>query len=246
MLQFPAAIFSDVHANLEALEAVLADMDALSIRSRVCLGDTVGYGPDPGGCLQRVRSLNCPTLMGNHDDATAGDGDLSDMGAVAVSGILFAREKLSPEERAYLKSLPLTFSAENSEFVHASLDAPSEWNYILSVWDAVAHFAAQTKPLCFCGHTHVPAAWHLTDDGDIAAWPGQGRIQAPPGGKLLVNVGSVGQPRDLQPSACYVICDEGGRSIEFRRVKYDIAKTRKKILRAKLPPFSAERLSLGR
>ncbi len=240
------AVFSDVHANLEALEAVLADMDGFAVRQRVCLGDIVGYAANPAQCLERIRGLGCPVVKGNQDESAAGDGDLAEMRDVAQRGIEFARRKLSIPQRAYLASLPLTFLSESSEFVHASLNEPGEWSYIMREAEARDHFAAQTQRLCFCGHSHVPMVWHLSNTGNIKTWRGHGRIQLAAGGKTLVNVGSVGQPRDLQPSACYAICDAQAEWVEFRRVDYDIARTRRKILRAKLPRFAAQRLSLGR
>jgi len=240
------AVFGDVHANLEALQAVLADMDAQAVSQRVCLGDIVGYAANPAQCLELVRGLGCPVVKGNHDDAAAGDSDLDEMRDVAQRGIEFARQKLSTAQRAYLADLPLTLSSGNSEFVHASLNDPGEWRYIMREPEARDHFAAQTQPLCFCGHTHVPMVWHLSNTGNIKTWRGHGRIELPAGGKTLVNVGSVGQPRDLQPAACYAICDADAGWVEFRRVEYDIAKARRKILRAKLPRYAAQRLSLGR
>jgi len=241
-----SAVFADVHANLEALQAVLADMDAQAVSQRVCLGDIVGYAANPAQCLELVRGLGCPVVKGNHDDAAAGDSDLDEMRDVAQRGIEFARQKLSTAQRAYLADLPLTLSSGNSEFVHASLNDPGEWRYIMREPEARDHFAAQTQPLCFCGHTHVPMVWHLSNTGNIKTWRGHGRIELPAGGKTLVNVGSVGQPRDLQPAACYAICDAQAGWVEFRRVEYDIAKARRKILRAKLPRYAAQRLSLGR
>ena len=240
------AVFGDVHANLEALQAVLADMDAQAISHRVCLGDIVGYAANPAQCLELVRGLRCPVVQGNHDQAVATDIALDEMRDVAQSRIEFARQKLSAEQRAYLAGLPLTASSENCQFVHASLNAPSDWHYVMREPEAQEHFKVQTEPLCFCGHTHVPTVWHLSNTGNIKSWRGHGRIELPAGGKTLINVGSVGQPRDLCSDACYAICNPQARWVEFRRVAYDIAKARRKIVRAKLPPFVAQRLALGR
>ena len=240
------AVFADVHANLEALQAVLADMDAQAVSQRVCLGDIVGYAASPAQCLELIRGLRCPVVQGNHDEAAATDIALDEMRDVAQSGIEFARQKLSTEQRAYLASLPLTSSIESCQFVHASLNAPNDWHYVMREPEAQEHFKVQTKPLCFCGHTHVPTVWHLSNTGNIKSWRGHGRIELPAGGKTLINVGSVGQPRDLCPDACYAICDLQARWVEFRRIAYDIAKARRKIMRAKLPPFVAQRLALGR
>ena len=246
MAEFILAVFADVHANLEALHAVLADMDAHEISQRVCLGDIVGYAANPAQCLKLVRQLDCPVVKGNHDEAAATDASLDDMREVAQRGIEFSRQKLSAEQRAYLATLPLTFSNEECQFAHASLNDPSEWNYILREADALEHFKAQNTLLSFCGHTHVPMVWHQSQAGKIKSWKGRGRIQLPMDGKTLINVGSVGQSRDLCTDACYVMCDPKAHWVEFRRVAYNITRTRRKIVRAKLPPYAAQRLSLGR
>jgi diadenosine tetraphosphatase ApaH/serine/threonine PP2A family protein phosphatase len=195
------AVFADVHANLEALQTVLADMDAQAISRRVCLGDIVGYAASPAQCLELVRGMGCPVVQGDDDEAVATDMALDEMRDVAQSGIEFARQKLSTEQCAYLASLPLTLSCESCKFVHASLNAPADWHYIMREPEAQEHFKVQTEPLCFCGHTHVPTVWHLSNTGNIKSWRGHGRIELPAGGKTLINVGSVGQPRDLCSAA---------------------------------------------
>jgi diadenosine tetraphosphatase ApaH/serine/threonine PP2A family protein phosphatase len=239
------AVFSDVHSNLEALQAVLADIAAQGIRHMVCLGDIVGYAASPAQCLKRVRELGCPVVMGNHDAAAATDDDLYAMRDVAAAGIHFSRRKLTAAQRAWLAGLPLIITDEHHEFVHASLHAPAAWPYILREWEAMEHFAAQRRRLAFCGHTHMPNMLHHDSTGNLKFLRGRGRLPVAPGGKTLVNVGSVGQPRDGCPAACYVVCDAKADTIEFRRVEYDIAKARRKIMRAKLPAFVAERLSAG-
>jgi diadenosine tetraphosphatase ApaH/serine/threonine PP2A family protein phosphatase len=242
MTHHALALFSDVHSNLEALQAVLADMAGIS--RHFCLGDTVGYAANPAQCLEIVRGLECPVLMGNHDEATATNMPLEGMNGSAQAGIEFSRRKLTPEQRSWLAALPIALAEADCQFVHGSLF--ERWEYVIDPEDAWLHFSEQTAPLCFCGHTHRPMVWHLDDAGRLNVEPGVGRIQLPPGGKTLVNVGSVGQPRDHNPDACYVIYDAQARQVEFRRIPYDIAKTRGKILRAKLPPFTAQRLSEGR
>jgi diadenosine tetraphosphatase ApaH/serine/threonine PP2A family protein phosphatase len=240
------AVFGDIHSNLEALEAVLADMDALGIRHRVCLGDIVGYAANPSECLELVRSLGCPVLMGNHDAFAANDAALDDMRDVAKTGIEFARQKLTVEEREYLRGLPLVAAENNCEFVHASLNRPQDWTYLVRQQAFQEHFKAQTQRISFGGHTHVPCSWHLSSDGELSPLGCLGQIKLPANGKILINVGSVGQPRDLCRDACYATYHPRLNSIEFRRVPYDVRKTRRKILRAKLPAFTAQRLSLGR
>jgi diadenosine tetraphosphatase ApaH/serine/threonine PP2A family protein phosphatase len=240
------AAFGDVHSNLEALEAVLADMESLGIRRRFCLGDIVGYAANPSRCLETVRSLRCPVLKGNHDAFAASDSTMNEMRDVAQIGIEFSRQKLTSEQRKYLFGLPLEICEEDCQFVHASLNTPAQWLYVAGEVNARDHFNAQTHSVCFCGHTHVPRVWHHSDSGEIRVWRGKGRIQLPDGGKTLINAGSVGQPRDLCPDACYAVFDSNARQVEFRRVGYDFRKTKLKIVRAKLPKFTAQRLSLGR
>jgi diadenosine tetraphosphatase ApaH/serine/threonine PP2A family protein phosphatase len=238
------AVFADIHANLEALQAVLADMETLSISTRVCLGDIVGYAANPAECLERVRALDCPVVRGNHDDAAATDIEIENMRESARIGIEFARQQLSAEQRVYLGALPFRTKLGDAQFVHASLSFPRDWLYIMHPDDAEDHFALQTMPLAFCGHTHVPMVWHLNNSGNIKSSRGQGRIELPHGGKTLINVGSVGQPRDRNSAACYVIYHPRERWIEFRRVTYDIATAQEKIRQAGLPSATAERLSL--
>ncbi len=240
------AVFADIHSNIEALRAVLDDMDTFSLRRRYCLGDIVGYAANPAQCLELIRSLGCPVVIGNHDSAVSDDAAFQMMRDTAKAGMEFARQKLSREQSNYLESLPLVFSEENTEFVHSSLKSPSEWHYVLHASEAAENFEAQTKPICFCGHTHIPAVWHLDSGGRIKSWKGRGRITLPADGKILINVGSVGQPRDLCAEACYVLCDPIARWVQFRRVPYDLQKTKRKIMRAKLPRFTAQRLALGR
>ena len=240
------AVFGDLHSNLEAFQAVLADMASIGVNRYVCLGDIVGYGANPRQCLELVRSLGCPVVKGNHDAFVAADADVDGINEAAQRGIEFSRRKLSAEQREYLGDLPFDFAEANCEFVHASLDSPEQWWYLQSERDVRFHFNFQVHPVAFCGHTHVPQVWHCSDDGPITALRAKGQIELPGDGKVLINVGSVGQPRDLCPDACYVVFRPASREVEFRRVAYDVQKARRKILRAKLPRFSAQRLSLGR
>ena len=240
------AIFSDVHSNLEALQAVLAEMESLGLTRRICLGDIVGYGANPAECLELVRSLGCPIVKGNHDQLVAGDEELEGVSDTAKSGIEFSRKQLSSEQRKFLADLPMTLTDEGCEFVHASLDQPEGWWYVLRPEDALLHFEAQTRPVCFCGHTHIPFVWHNDPKGKLDVARGTGAVRLPEKGKALINVGSVGQPRDRRAEACYAIFDLKARRVEFRRVPYDIAAAKRKIIKARLPRFAAQRLSQGK
>ena len=245
MAESLVVVFSDVHSNLEALVAVLADMKSCGIARQVCLGDIVGSAANPAECLELVRALACPVTQGDQDlDATRGDEDPS-MPAGLRAAMEQARRNLTSEQKAYLGNLPLTHASGRSEFVHASLEDPGSWGYVLNSSDAEAHFEKQTLPLCFCGHTREPAVWVPSRRG-MLSYPTTGRVRLPEGGKTLINVGSVGQPRDANPLACYVIYDEVANTVEFRRVAYDVAKAAEKIASAGLPVSLAESLARGR
>ncbi len=246
-MQNALAIMSDIHSNYEALTAVLDDIRSQEISQIVCLGDTVGYASGVRSCLRAVRGLGCPVLLGNHDEAACLPSPPKDLNETATAGILYSSARLSKIDIAWLQSLPRSLIIEGSTFTHASLEDESDWPYILTSEDAHYHFVNQSTPLAFCGHTHEPMAWWQESTGtECLQQAGIDGISLPAKGKVLINVGSVGQPRDGEPRACYVIYRPVQHTAEFRRVEYDIKKTMRKILRAKLPKFTAQRLSLGR
>ena len=240
------AIFSDVHGNLEALEAVLADITAQRVGQMICLGDIVGYGPNPAECLETIRCLSCSVVLGNHDEACVEAGAEARLNEYARAGIAFARNQLSREQKEWLRNRPLQLDFDDFTAVHSSLsDDDQSWQYILSSVDARRHFLFQEKRLCFCGHTHKPAVW--TQDGrEIRALAPAGDFTFSLATRTLVNVGSVGQPRNLFPESCYVIYNRIAPSIQFRFVPYNLRETQRKILAAGLPRFLAQRLAVGR
>ena len=233
------AIFSDIHSNLEALEAVQADMKRQKIDAAVCLGDIVGYGPDPAECLDWVREMKCPTVRGNHDHHAAQPKLPSWFSPLALAGLVHSRARLSKAQKKYLAGLPLTLEVGSFEAVHASLDRPLSWPYVLDGMEAECHFEAQRKAVCFCGHTHQPCVWHYEKK---FFHPGVGTIKLSATDRFLVNVGSVGLPRDNDARACYVIYEPKLRQVKFRRVPYDIAKTQGKIIKSGLPAELAAKL----
>jgi diadenosine tetraphosphatase ApaH/serine/threonine PP2A family protein phosphatase len=239
-------VFSDVHSNLEAFQSVLADMRTFRFNRMVCLGDVVGYAASPKDCLDLLRTLETEVLQGNHDFAVVDNGTLLDMSGPAVTGIRYAREQLSASCRDFFAALPLTASHRELQFVHSSLDQPEAWTYLRREPEIRAHFAVQTSPVCFCGHTHIPGVFHLDSRDEIQSLGSSGRIAVPREGKVLVNAGSIGQPRDRNPQACYVVYETATRTVEFRRVPYDIEAAKEKIIQAGLPRITAERLALGR
>lgn len=239
-------VFSDIHSNLEAFQAVLADMRTIPFHRMFCLGDVVGYAASPNDCLDLLRTLETEVLQGNHDFAVLDDRILLDMSGPAVAGIRYAREQLSPSRRNFLGALPMTATHGEIQFVHSSLNHPEAWTYLRREPEIRAHFAVQTHPVCFCGHTHIPGVFQLNGRDEIQSLGSTGRIELPAEGKILVNAGSVGQPRDRNPEACYVVYDAAARTIEFRRVPYDIEAAKEKIQAAGLPRITGERLSLGK
>jgi len=236
-------IFSDVHANLDAFEAVMQDMHNKGIRSFVCLGDIVGYGANPKECIELVKQIGCPVVRGNHDHYCGAQTDLSAMNAAAAMTITWTREQLSDEERDYLITLPMQEEVENFTIVHSSLDSPESWPYVFDQHFAEDHFQYQKTSLCFCGHTHVPLAFELADSVRFGLYQ---KVRIKAGNKYLINVGSVGQPRDGDPRAAYAVYDVYENLIELHRVAYDIKSAADKITAAGLPAKNSERLFRGK
>jgi predicted phosphodiesterase len=237
------AIISDLHANLEATEAVLADAHAHDCTKFVCLGDLVGYNANPSECVAAVRALDCPVVKGNHDEQASLSESSRDFNELAEQAISWTRANLSDEDKAWLSGLRLTRQVRDFTIVHATLDTPAEWSYVFNTLDAAASFTYQHTTLCFFGHTHVAGAF-VRDDGVKRVKTEQLMIES--GKKYFVNTGSVGQPRDGDPRAAYCIFDAEKSVVEQRRVKYDISTAQRKIIQAGLPRPLAERLELGR
>ena len=237
------AVLSDIHANLEALEAVLADA-APRTDALLCLGDLVGYGADPVACIEIVGARAQTLVCGNHEQAVAGLIDLDWFNGHARAAAEWTRARLDDDHRAYLASLPLVAQVGDATLVHASPDRPDEWEYLLTAQDGFDAFSAFTTRLCFVGHSHLAGAWSLGSSGPEHR-AGAVDIQLERGRRYLVNVGSVGQPRDRDPRASYAIWDVERGTIATRRVVYDIARARDKILRGGLPRFLADRLGWG-
>jgi putative phosphoesterase len=229
------AIISDIHSNLEALQAVLENIKEKDVEKIFCLGDVVGYGADPNECVALVRKHCETTLLGNHDNAAV---DLSLTKSFTTNARIAAEwtsKNLSGESRQFLRSLPFSSKLLDVMFVHSSPFQPEEWHYVLSVIDVVPALRSFAEPICFIGHTHVPLIY--SEVGRV------GRIRK--GTKALVNVGSVGQPRDGNPRASYGVFDTKMWEYENARVEYDIDQAAGKIMDAGLPRALADRLFLG-
>jgi len=237
------AIVSDIHGNLEALDAVLADV-AGRADAILCLGDVVGYGADPRACIERLAERAQVMTAGNHEHAVAGLLDLGWFNPYARAAALWTRERLDDDHRSYLAALPLVAHVDDATLVHASPDHPEEWDYLVSAEDGFRAFGAFTTRLCLVGHSHRPGAWSLGSAGP--AWmPGAVDIELEHGRRYIVNVGSVGQPRDRDSRAAYALWDAEGGTVVIRRVPYDVGAARRKIVAGGLPQYLADRLAWG-
>jgi diadenosine tetraphosphatase ApaH/serine/threonine PP2A family protein phosphatase len=243
------AIISDIHANLEALQAVLADAQPLADRF-VCLGDIVGYNANPSECLQLIQTLCEVVIVGNHDQAAVGLRPYDDFNEYAIAAIDWTQLQLTADEQAYLRQLPLT--APFGKFCLAAHGSPrhtDEYLFQLSHFYASFQYIEEQMPAvrcCFVGHTHLPMIWRCTPTGVVSSLqPADLTITLDPASRYIVNPGSVGQPRYGGPDATYVLFDDTALTMEFRLIPYDIDTTQEKIYDAGLPPFLAERLAVG-
>lgn len=237
------AIFGDIHANLEALQAVLADAEEQDCTSHVCLGDIVGYNANPSECLEIVQSLNCPIVKGNHDSDAGGDHSLEMMNPTAARALTWTREQLTTEQREYLARLRMVRQVGEFTVVHSTLDQPNTWNYVTNKFDAMSNFSYQFTQVCFHGHTHVPRVF--VRGTRVQDTPPE-LVAIEDNMKYFINAGSVGQPRDGDWRASYVIYDTELKLIKFRRLEYDIQIAQQKIMAAGLPQSLADRLATGR
>lgn len=237
-------LISDIHGNLEALQAVYQEIDRLGVDDVLCLGDIIGYGPDPEKCIELVRDRASVILAGNHDHAPIGLVNVTYFNTYAKQAVEWTAAKISKEAREFLEGCPLIHEYERFTIVHSTPSNPSAWEYILSIDDAVENFPFINTRCCFIGHSHVPVIISKTADEQIQVQR-LSRFVFQEQCKYIVNIGSVGQPRDLDPRAAFAIFDDETFQYDLHRVKYDIGKVQRKILDRGLPPFLAERLALG-
>ena len=222
------ALISDIHGNLPALEAVLKSIDGEGVDRVMCLGDVVGYGADPEDCVQLIGERGIPCLLGNHDEAALGSGDLNHFNPYAREAVLWTATALSNQSKQLLQSAPRTMVVDGLLLVHSSPHEPEAWHYIFTPSEARIGFQAFPQTVCFYGHTHFPVVFTNPSDG-----------------RRLINVGSVGQPRDRDPRACWGWFDGKTGRFEWRRVEYDIELAASRIQKAGLPGFLANRLFSG-
>ena len=240
------AVLSDIHSNLVALDAVLDDLatQAPVDQAWVC-GDIVGYGPQPNEVIGRLRQNDARAVMGNHDGAAVGLVDVTWFNDAAAAAIAWTVGTLSADSSAYLSGLPERRIEGDLTAVHGSPRDPI-WEYIVSAEVARASLDEFTTRICLFGHTHYPVLY-AEKDGEMARVAAEPGARTPlPTGRLMLNPGSVGQPRDGNPDSSYVVVDLDAGDVEFRRVSYDIGRTQQLMREQGLPSWLAERLSHGR
>jgi predicted phosphodiesterase len=237
------AIIADIHANLEALEVVLADTRDQKCTHYACLGDVVGYNANPKECLDIIRDMGMPCVKGNHDEYCSVESNLEGFNPHAAEAIHWTRAQLTEEDREWLRNLKYIRMVASFSIVHATLDGPQRWGYVFDRLAAAASFTYQNTSVCFFGHTHVPVAF-IRDS--VVRGGTYSKFKVEPGRKYFINVGSVGQSRDGVAKATYVIYNMDEGIVELRRLDYDIAKTQAKIRAAGLPERLAERLAMGK
>jgi diadenosine tetraphosphatase ApaH/serine/threonine PP2A family protein phosphatase len=239
------AIISDIHSNLEALTEALRVADQQKVDRLVSLGDIVGYGASPNPCCELVRSATEVTLLGNHDAAVAGRMDYSFYYDAARQALDWSASVITEENLQWLRSLPYTYRIGEVGFCHGSPVEPRAYEYIFALEQAreLISFAPQLPEVTFIGHSHLCKAFAIgkSEVHDVVAQ----KFGIRRGYKYIISVGSVGQPRDYDNRACFVVCDTDARTVEYHRVEYDIEKSAQKIFDADLAPNFGKRLFLG-
>lgn len=239
------AVISDIHGNLEALLSVKDYIESYEkkIDKVICLGDIVGYGADPGDCISVTRELSDVILAGNHDFAVCELNSIDDFNSYAKEAVLWTRNVLSDDEIEFLRNLPLEFREEDISFVHASLHRPESWRYLSGPGNAFIDFRIMEDKVLFVGHTHVPVIFKYTGEKVETITSMETQLESDK--KYIVNPGGVGQPRDRDPRASFVIYDSDEKYVKGFRIDYNIEKAQSKIREAGLPEILAERLSRG-
>lgn len=239
------ALISDVHANLEALQATLSDIQSQKVDVIHFLGDAVGYGCDPNACVELICK-NCQVrLLGNHDFAALGLESTEHFNETASESLSWTRKELTDRSLSALADFELENISDPFHLVHASPRAPELWEYILTIQEAREQFECTESNLLCVGHSHVPVGFILTPEGTISQRVAN-EMEIDPENRYILNVGSVGQPRDHDPRSCYVTFDTEQSLVRYHRVEYDVAKTTTRMELLGLPVSLSERLLVGR
>jgi predicted phosphodiesterase len=239
-------VLGDIHGNLSALDRVLERFREEGVDQVISVGDIVGYGAAPRECIERVRAANAVVVLGNHDAACIGRLDLVYFNNYARAAVEWTQTVLTDADRAWIRSLPLTAHLEHCSVAHGTLHRPELFDYIQSPTDADPSLDIMPLPVCFVGHTHVPVTLlRLHEDPTRTAYTVEEMVDVDEASRALVNVGSVGQPRDEDPCAAYAIYDSDAGRVWIKRVEYDIDREAERIRAAGLPGVLADRLYLG-
>ena len=236
-------VIADIHGNLEAFQTVLEEIGKADIDCLICAGDVVGYAAHPSKCIEIVRNRADAVVAGNHDWAVAGKLDTSYFNSDARDAVDWTRSQLSENEISWLADLPLTVQVDGVSLVHSTLYNPEYFDYIQTLYQAELCFSRQETPMSFVGHSHVPVIFR---DGQPVEYFLREEFEMGDEDRCIVNVGSVGQPRDSDPRASYVLYNSDKREVEMRRISYDVSATMEAILEANLPITNAHRLRYGR
>lgn len=237
---------ADIHSNLVALQEVIDCINKEEVDGFLCAGDIVGYGPNPNECIEVMQSLKgLSVVVGNHDWAALGLEDISIFNPVAQEAILWTGKQLTKANQEYLRNLPYSLTKDNFTLVHGTLCDPLE-EYMFDSEIFKAHLLRQTTPFCFHGHTHIPFYFCATQEQITGGALEVGELNLNPAFRYAINLGSVGQPRDGTPEACYAIFDDEKNKLEFRRTGYNIKKVQEEMRAKNLPEYLIERLAFGR
>lgn len=239
-------ILGDIHGNLSALEEVLRCMDLEGIDRLLSVGDVIGYGAAPRECIRHLQERSAHVVLGNHDAACIDRLDVTTFNNYARAAVLWTKGVLTREDRAWIGKLPMTVHLEHCSVAHGTLHKPELYDYIQSTTDADPSLDEMPLPVCFVGHSHVPVALlRLREDPTRTYYTKEPVIDTEEAYRALVNVGSVGQPRDEDPRADYAIFDTEAGHVRIQRVEYDIQREMRRIREAGLPEMLAARLEWG-
>jgi len=239
------AIFSDVHSNLTALEAVIEAYKKEAIDIYLCVGDIVGYAVEPKECIKLVKEICSFTVAGNHDWAVVDLFPINYFNKQAKEAILWTKDKIEQEDKYYLSSLKLVYENRDLTLVHSTLDEPEMFFYMTDIEEAKKTFDFLRTDICFIGHSHISGVFFEDEEKNIY-YDRPSYIKLKENNRYIINVGSVGQPRDGNPFACYCIFDTEKKEVWIKRINYDIKSTYNRIVKEGLPKILAERLYWGR
>jgi diadenosine tetraphosphatase ApaH/serine/threonine PP2A family protein phosphatase len=238
------AVISDIHGNIEALDSVFRDIDTQGVEKIHFLGDAVGYGCNPNECIKKITKYCDIKLLGNHDYAAMGLESTESFNQAARASMEWTQSTIKPKNITSMADYELEADFLDFHLVHASPDHPDEWHYILDANQASGYFDSFSQSVCLVGHSHIPVIFRKNGDNDISTRTAN-EMTLDPDSKYIINVGSVGQPRDNDNRACYLVINTDDNKINYRRVKYNLEKTQEKMRKAKLPDFLIERLAIG-